>query len=77
MVSSVEGEQEINALMCSFLKSVRVLLLISGVCWERTEPWTEQGGSSITESNCLLAGESQGTVSKTEIWEYLPSLQNN
>jgi len=42
MVPSGEEEQEINTLMCSFLQSVRILLSISGACWVRTEPWTEQ-----------------------------------
>ena len=74
MVPSGEGEQGINVLTCSFLKPVRILLLISGVWWGMTESWTEQDWS-VTESNSHFVDESQGTVSKTEIGEYLPSLQ--
>lgn len=76
MVPSGEGEQEINVMTRSFLTSVRILLLISGVYWGRTQSWTEQDWSSNTEINSPFAGESQGTVSETEIGEYLPCLQN-
>lgn len=71
MVPSGEAVQEINAMTRSFLKSVRILLLISAVCWGGLNP-----RSSITESNSCFVCESQGTVSKTEVEERLLSLQN-
>lgn len=75
MVPSGEREREINALSRSILKSMRILLLISGVYWGKTESWTEQDSSSLAESKRHLAGESQGTTSKIGTGEYLPSLQ--